>query len=54
MGWPQWTIAVILFLNVIMSLALDGKPRRGHWSFSGTTLSVAVFALLLHAGGFWR
>lgn len=53
MGWPQWVIAGMLLLNVIMSFALDGQSR-GPWSFSGAALSAALFALLLHAGGFWK
>lgn len=53
MGWPQWTVAGLMGLGVIMSLALDGQSR-GPWDFADMTQSVALFALLLRAGGFWK
>jgi len=53
MGWPQWVIAILLFMQVLGGFVLDGRPRTP-WSFSDSVLAAAVYALLFYAGGFWK
>lgn len=52
MGWPQWTLAVLLGLGLIIAFQRDGQPRPP-WSFEDAFTSVLIIVLILHAGGFW-
>lgn len=53
MAWPQIIVASLLVLLVVCALVLDGQPR-GPWRFPDAVLSAGVWAMLLHAGGFWE
>lgn len=53
MGWPQIAVVLLMALNILAGLVLDGTPRKP-WSFSQTTTDVIVLAFLLYAGGFWK
>lgn len=52
-GWPQWVVAVLYGLTVIVYAANEGKPRDGKYSTLGCLIGLAIMAFLLHKGGFW-
>lgn len=51
-GFPQWAIAVLLALELILAFILDGQPRP-NYSACRHALSVAIVLVLLWQGGFW-
>lgn len=53
MGWAQWVLATIFVLEIVGAFFLHGHPRPPI-SFGTKVMETAVFALLLHAGGFWK
>lgn len=52
MGWPQWTVIVLLILGVGIALATDGQPRSRQ-SFVTTLISSVIMWWLLWMGGFF-
>ena len=59
MGWPQYTLMVLIILGNGMHLANHGKPvvRRdgspARWNWPLHTFRVIVWTWLLWAGGFF-
>lgn len=52
MGWPQWTIIGLMFLNLGIALALDGQSR-GRISFGTSVMNAVIVCWLLWMGGFF-
>jgi hypothetical protein len=52
-GWPQWTMAIVLGLMLVMQAALHGQPRTGKYSFPVAFIETVGWVLVLGAAGFW-
>ena len=53
MGICQIIYTVLLAMNVGISLALSGQPKRGRYSFWTALVGAAIEAALLYYGGFY-
>lgn len=54
-GWgcPQWAIAALLMLGLLVNGHLHGKPRTGTIDFRVALVRTVLIAFVLHVGGFW-
>ena len=52
-GWPQWTVAIVYSLGVILTIRDHGKPKTGNGNGFFAILAFGLLALVLHVGGFW-
>lgn len=52
-GWPQWTMAVLTVIALLLAANEHGKPRSPH-SFPVSLVSVFIQVFVLYAGGFWK
>lgn len=52
MGWPQYIIAAVLVLQAVANVIHHGESR-GEFNAGAGVSAAAVYALLLHVGGFW-
>jgi hypothetical protein len=53
MGWPQWTMIVLMALGWIIVLFKHGQPRTDKYDVGIQTASVGVAVFLLWQGGFF-
>lgn len=52
-AWPQWTMAVMLFLGLVISAGKHGEPREPYNGFIAmVSFGLAVF--ILSFGGFFK
>lgn len=54
MNWPQITLIFIWAISLGLAARDHGKPKEGNDNMWYTILGVAIYAVLLHFGGFWR
>ena len=54
MSWQQIAIIIWYALIIGINLAKNGEPQRGKYSVWTAIVSVAVQALILYTGGFWK
>lgn len=54
--WPQWVVASIYFIRIIVNGCNNGEPRKSdnNYDFSISLIAVAVSAFVLYKGGFWK
>lgn len=52
MTTPAIIILVLVFLDIVMAMALHGKPK-GKWNAGMTLLNEAIIVGLLYWGGFF-
>lgn len=50
--WPQITLAVLMVLELGISMGKHGQPRDPY-SFWTSLFGAAIVATLLYFGGFW-
>lgn len=53
-GWPQWIIIGLLLLSLFVNMANDGQPKKTTYSAGFALAEVAIWSMLLIAGGFFR
>mgnify|MGYP001573483538 CR=1 FL=1 len=52
---PQWIMAIVLSVQILAALILDGEPRSdANWNGAQLFLSAVATAALLGWGGFWN
>lgn len=58
--WPQWSVAVLLFLSLFFGATLHGKPKVNKatrepdkYNFGISVTGVVLWLFLLTAGGFF-
>ena len=52
--WPQITILILIVLQIGISLAKDGQPKTGKWSFGWSLFNASILLTLLYFGGFFN
>ncbi|MDX5984683.1 hypothetical protein [Sphingomonas echinoides] len=52
-AWPQWTMAIMLFLWLLVSASSHGKPREPYNGFTAI-VRFALSVFLLSYGGFFK
>jgi len=52
--WPQWTILVLLILEIITSIVYLGQPKKGTYSIGNALFNVAILLFVLVSGGFFH
>lgn len=53
MHWPQLVVLLLMILNVVGGIILDGQPRKPYNAFDIIAGTVITF-LLLYIGGFFN
>lgn len=51
--WPQYTYLAMVFIGLILTAALNGKPKTGNHNFSLSLMAVLLGAFILYSGGFF-
>ncbi len=51
-AWPQWTLASLLAVNLLLSAHLHGKPREPN-SFWTSIIGLGIILPILYFGGFF-
>lgn len=51
--WPQWALAILWALSLMVSASMHGKPRDGKYSFWVGASGIAVGVAILYFGNFW-
>lgn len=52
--WPQVIMGVMLALNAVLGVVLNGEPKTGTHNGAIIVLGAVGTALVLHWGGFWQ
>ena len=52
-AWPQWTIAISLFLGMLVYTGNDGKPREPY-NGCAAIVRFALAMVILSYGGFFK
>lgn len=51
--WPQFTVAGLMLINLGISMARFGEPKRDSYGITDVLIGPAITAWLLYMGGFW-
>ena len=51
--WPQYAIAALYALSIVLTAAMHGRPKDGNHNVLATIVASAIGAWILYAGGFW-
>jgi hypothetical protein len=53
--WPQYLIASMTVINLLLAAHFHGKPREGkHNFFLAMASTVLLTGFVLYSGGFWK
>lgn len=53
--WPQYIMASLAMINLLLSANMHGKPRTGTFNFFASLTGVILFTgFVLYSGGFWK
>lgn len=51
--WPQYVMAFLYVLAVLVHAASHGKEKRGKYNGPGAIIGAAISVWILYMGGFW-
>lgn len=52
MIWAQWTLLAVVILELLLQVAMQGKPRTGRYCFGTFIGSIIGITLMVAAGAF--
>ena len=54
MKWPQIVMIIVMGCNAGIALVKHGEPKNQDYNFILTIVGIAIEAIILGAGGFWK
>lgn len=52
-GWPQWLIAAMYMINILIASGFHGQRRCGKVNAPKNIVLTAIGVWILYKGGFW-